>query len=166
MRKGQMVFEFMIAAVLFFSIVIYVISYLNTNVDAYATEYYLNDLENKAVQISELLVHNRGYWESDIPYMIGAEKEWPVLNRTRIADINRTCNEDYVNFLRRLDLEEINFYGTRLYKVRIVIDDLDGETNLMDCGMEPGYVFQNAYVQRIALSDDNNILKIGIWVWG
>ena len=41
-------------------------NFLNQEIDTYSDDYFMNNLKHKAVQISNLLVHNPGVWNSEV----------------------------------------------------------------------------------------------------
>jgi hypothetical protein len=166
--KGQMVFEFVIAAVVFFGIVLYVINYLNTEMVTYSSDYFTNELESKAVQISELLVHNPGEWES-LPvgnaWVLGlAAEEWPVLDDEKISNLGLLCKEDYDGVLELLDMEVSTPYGRRLMKAMINITEVGTESVIMECGYEPVDV-TFVSINRFAVTENGKTVKMAVAVW-
>ncbi len=156
-RKGQLVFEFIIAAIFFFYIVFYVISYLNTTAAVFANDFYINSLEFKALQTSETLLHNEGIWNGSEPIVMGLAVDWPVLNATKIQYMETYCSANYETVLNKLDINSSRGHG-----VRIEVNNTIG--NLMDCGFLPdGFV--NARIDRFALSDGGEYLTMIVWVW-
>ena len=142
--KGQAVFEFIIAAVLFFGIVFYVLIFLDSNVSSYSAGSQINSLETKAVEISEYLVH------------INLTKEWPVLSYNMISDLDWSCNDNYARLLNRFGLDG--------KKVKLQVRE--GPVLLLDCERaitEPD--IRKGEIERFALSENNTILNIRIVVW-
>jgi hypothetical protein len=156
-RKGQLVFEFVIAAVFFFYIVFYVINYLNTTAAVFESDFYTNSLEFKALQASELLLHNGGVWNGSTPLVLGLADEWPVLNSTKIQYLGDYCESDYGDFLRKLEVDSGAGHG-----IRLEINKTDG--NLLDCGKLTGGLF-SVRTKRFALSDQNEVLSFSMWAW-
>jgi len=66
-KFAQAVFEFVIAFVIFFALIIYTLNHLYSVVWMFNNEHYINTLETRAMQISELLVTSPGTWESSFP---------------------------------------------------------------------------------------------------
>lgn len=158
-RKGQLVFEFVIAAIFFFYIVFYVINYLNTAAGVFSNDFYVNSLEFKALETSELLLHNKGTWNGNVPETLGLAVEWPVINSTKIGYLDGYCasNQNYQTILRKLDINYSRGHGMLMY-----INT--SSTNLMECGLLPeGFV--NANIERFALSDQDELLTMSIWIW-
>ncbi len=159
-----MVFEFVVAAVIFFAVVFYTINYLNSGVSAFSGGSYVNNLEIRAIQISELLVHDPGVWEDSTPKIVGLSKEWPVLNMTKIQLLDGFCNysANYTYLLQNLGLEESRFGSRRIYNVSIKINE--GDNVLLDCGLNPPEKMM-VNVERFALSEGDKILTVNVWVW-
>jgi hypothetical protein len=158
-RKGQLVFEFVVAAIFFFYIVFYVINYLNATAMIFSSDFYMNSLEFKAIEISELLLHNRGVWNGTVPETPGLADGWPVLNTTKIQYMDAYCSSpiNYEVVLRKLDINSSRGHG-----MKIELNDTGG--NLMLCGYLPGG-FINAKVERFAISDTGEYLTMTVWAW-
>ena len=164
-----MVFEFVVAAIIFFAIVLYTINYLNSSVSAFSGDSYTNNLEMKAIQISEVLVHNRGLWDGSAPKIVGLSREWPVLDSEKIQELNVFCNDptnpdNYAYLLENLGLKENRFGGTQTYRIKIVINERGNPAALLDCGPTPPEKRRVA-VERFALSGGNKILSVNVWLW-
>ncbi len=151
-----MAFEFIIAVVLILAIVFYIINYLNTGVFVFSREAQLNDLESKAVQASNLLLYNPGVWASGQPKQLGLELSWPVLNSTKLNDLQNYCNTNYDDLLEKLDLSG--------KKTRIIVDETTGQ-NIVLCGPDLPRAVLNVNVKRFALSESNRPLILNLWVW-
>ncbi len=163
-RKGQTVFEFIIATLFFLAIVMYVISFMNTNVNMYAREHGLGVLESRAWQASEALVRTEGNWSGSSPNMIpeepGLAQDWPVLDTGKLLSMDNFCSSGYEGFLRAMDVDP-EYHGMSL-----VVDRFDdpGETRLVDCGTPPqGRPY--AEVKRAAVSDTGKLLRIRVGYW-
>jgi len=160
-RKGQLVFEFLIAAVFFFYIVFYVINYLNTTALVFENDFYMNSLEFKALQTSELLLHSKGTWNGTVPKALGLVEDWPVLSSTKIQNMNAYCNSNYTDLLEKLDVNSSLGHG-----IKIEINKSD--VNLLECGYLPegtGWRFVSANIERFALSDSDEVLTLSVWAW-
>jgi len=142
--KGQAVFEFVVAAVLFFGIIFYVINFLSTSFYAHELQSHANNMESNSLEIAEFLVH------------IKLAKEWPVLSYDSIDDFNGTCNNDYVGVLEKFDLGE--------NKLKIKINE--GGRVLLDCLDDMTVPDTNrAEAERYALSEKNKIISVQVVVW-
>lgn len=158
MMKGQMVFEFLVACIFFFGIVLYVIMYMNTTVAVFTSEFVANSMEEKALGVSELLVHHRGLWHNQEPVYIGLELDWPVMNRSKIEWLDVYCASDYDELKGLL--------GMREFRVRIGITELvTSPTTILQCGPDIPPGFPSTTVNRYALDEDGDVLKVSVWVW-
>ncbi len=156
--KGQAVFEFVIAAILFFAIVFYIFNQVNGTVYAYQNERNINSLEAAAMRISELLVHTKGVWSSGIPLSPGLEEDWPVLNTTKILRLNSSCNSDYEGLARMLGIDpERN-------SLDIIITEFNGNV-LADCPKTLPDGIPYAHARRTALSESKSLLRVDVFVW-
>ena len=163
--KGQMVFEFIIATVLFFSIVFYVLNFLNTQTEIYSADYLTNELQSKGFQISEMLVHNQGIWYDDgSASVIGLSNKWPILNSTKINMLEDYCLNHYDELLEKLDMEMATPYGTRFMKIVIEINETGTENEIMKCGYEPQNITV-VRVERYGITEEDKILRISVGVW-
>ena len=161
--KAQLVFEFIIAMVIFFGILIYALNYMGWTVAGYASDFSAENLESEATQIGELLVMNKGSWSGGAPITVGIAQEWPVLNSTKISWLNASCNNDYGNFLRKLDMSPKH----RL-KIMIMETQASGAVSIMaDCrlGVPISGNVTKAETRRYALSETGNILTVYVGVW-
>ena len=79
-RKGQLVFEFVVATLFFLAIVLYSINYLNSSVVVFSAKHHSNLYESNVWQASEVLVKSPGVWSEWVPLEIGLAQKWPVLN--------------------------------------------------------------------------------------
>ncbi len=158
--KGQLVFEFIVATVLFIAIIFFVIATLNGTISSFTSNYYRNHINEEAMRVSELLVNSRGIWAGGIPILIGLAAEWPVLNDTEIEFMSDYCGfagnrSDIVN---RLGLESRGFAEG----FRLVISN--SSNVVVDCSTGASYLEQ-AYAERFAYSNESGLVKMGVYVW-
>lgn len=163
-RKGQMIIEFVIAAIFFFAIIVYVITYLGSNMTTFSSDFYKNELESRVVQISELLIHNEGLWNTSSPIIIGLAKKWPVLDYDKIERLDGYCNgpiDNYKYLLRNLDLSS----PIPGYNVKILVKN-ESDT-ILDCrsGMIIPRTEIAARVERAVLGENDETLSLTVWVW-
>jgi len=157
-KKGQMVFEFIVAAILFISIVVFVLNILNVNVSIFSGGYYVYALENKVLAASEALVKTSGG--------VGFADEWPVLDGGKIDSFVSNCTSGYASVLSRLSLVDNPAFG-RPYRLRVEIDK-DGWGAPKVCeqyvdGVKPGNV-TSAHVRRFGVVE-GEIVSVDVWVW-
>jgi hypothetical protein len=151
-----MVFEFIVAAVIFLAIIMYVINSLNLTVYLYGNEYQTNTLESRAIGMSETLVKNPGVWDNRTPVSPGLAVEWPVLNLTRIGWLDSYCRNNYTGLAKTIGV------GPDLHGFRIEVTE--DEALIMECGqLARGRV--NAVVERIAISESGSLLRVTVWTW-
>jgi hypothetical protein len=160
--KGQMIFEFVVAAMLFFAIIFYVMGFLGSSVDAFSSGHHENFMQNKAIQISELLVRNPGVWSSGVPTTVGLAKDWPVISANKTRWFDSYCDTDYEGLLDMLDVfEVIESNITRYYNLNVRV----GGRQNMTCGPpvpDRGEVYR---MQRFALAEDSSVLNLTVSVW-
>ena len=146
-----MVFEFIVASLVFFAIIIYILNYINMAVFSYNNEYGISRMESHAMKISELLVKDKGLWNGIIPKRVGLAREWPVLDKTKINNLESYCSNplNYKNLLGLLNL------GGHVMKLHITNENNDV---LLDCGPDFN---ETAKVIRYGIdSETNSLLKI------
>jgi len=143
-QSGQAVFEFVVVAVLFFGIIFYIIFFLDSSVSHYSAGSQYNDLEVKAMEISEYLVH------------VNLSEHWPMLSYDLIKHLDTECNKNYVGILKRFDAGD--------KKVKLLINE--GDKLLLDCDRTKTVPdIQKVGAERFALSENNTILNIRVIVW-
>jgi hypothetical protein len=145
--KGQMVFEFVVAAALFFGILFYVISNLNATVNTYSSDFAGSGLENKALQVSDFLLH------------FELTGEWPVLSSAKITAFELSyCDggPGYVNLLQKLGMEN--------NKIRIQMNETGNSNPVLVCGPDLSS-YAKTSIKRFALSDGGKKLIMDVWVW-
>ena len=133
--KGQLVFEFVIAALMLFSIIIYTINYLSINSNLYHERFLSNMLESKAVQVSEILLNDP---------VDGIVDEWPLLDTVKMSAFESSCNSDYEETLRDFNLID-DFPYSELHHLSVVVNATDGQV-YVDCGRTPPPI-QNIWYQ-------------------
>lgn len=144
-----MTIEYVIAAVVFFSIVLYVVGFLNSNISEYREDFRVNDLQSRAVQISDLLVHNRG---------VGISGGYPFISNSSLYSLNETCKNSYPGLLEQFDLIH--------KRIRIQINESETGNIMVDCGPAMPEKATKATMTRFGILDvTNEIITISLWVW-
>lgn len=149
--KAQMTIEFIIAAVVFFSIVLYVVVYLNSGLSEYREDFSVNDLQSRVIQISDFLVHDR---------VVGVSGGYPVLSTARIDSLNRSCNDDYPELLSMLDLKH--------RRIRVEINNTETGEVLMDClegFVMPKKATKVSMMRFGVLDASGETAVMSLWVW-
>lgn len=161
--KAQMIFEFIIAIVIFFTIVFYIINVLNVNIESFSSRSRHDVLQTKALEISELLVSNKGIWNGSIPIVLGLVKNRSVLDSKKIIDFNTTCNMDYNKLKGMLGLKERVYEDLEKgYEIRVTI--YKNQSKIVECGpFKPPK--DKAYIKRFALSENGDLLTIVVEIW-
>jgi len=155
--KGQLVFEFLIAVMVFFGVLVYVINYLSTSFYTTRQEFASNSLESKAFSIGELLVLNKGNWSNGVPAVAGLAEDWPVLNSSKIQWLQTYCVGNYGGLTRNLGIEERN-------SLRIVVNESGNPAGLVDCGPKIAWPAR-AEARRVALSESKKVLSVYVGIW-
>jgi len=153
--KGQLVFEFILASIILFSIIIYTIDFMSSNMRLYNAEFLKNFLENKALQVSEILMNDP---------VNGFVTEWPLLSLGKMRDFNETCYDvdNYIELLNNFSLVEQEPYST-YYQLSIVVNG--SGTKYVDCGRQPPQKITRATVTRFGLLPSNDIATVQIMIW-
>ena len=158
--KGQFVFEFLIAGLIFFVIVVYSINYLNVSVSDFKTKFYSSRLQSKAVQVSEILMKG----SSSISFV-----ENSVFSLSKIQNFNDSyCNltdaGSYPVLLNDMYLYEHTPYGREANYLKILmINTASGET-FLDCGPRIPRNVTRAEVGRVGLLG-NELMSLSVVVW-
>ncbi len=158
--KGQLIFEFVVATVLFVAIIFFVIAMLNGTISSFTSNYYRNHINEEAMRVSELLVNSRGVWQGGMPVLIGLTAEWPVLNDTAIKLMSDYCGfaGNKSDIINRLGLESRGFAEG----FRLVVSN--SSHVIVNCSTGASYLEQ-AYAERFAYSNESGLVRIGVYVW-
>ncbi len=156
-KSGQATFEFILAAVFFFMLLIYAVTFMNTTVAQYSMESRNSELEARAAEISDYLVH------------INLTSDWPVLSYSRISSFHTACNNNYDRFVGFFDLLDNTAgvdAGRGNFKVMINETAPGGNVVLADCrqGTEAPEI-ERAEVERFAVSESNNVINVKVVTW-
>ncbi|MBN2330800.1 MAG: hypothetical protein JXC85_03215 [Candidatus Aenigmarchaeota archaeon] len=154
--KGQLVFEFVIAAFILFGIILFSINNLASYMNLYHTNYLSNFQEGRAMQISEILLNDP---------KTGIVDEWPVLNEAKMGYFNTTCSSDYINLLMNFSMIEDLPYPS-LHHMRVIVNATDGQV-FVRCGREPPSNITTATVTRFGFipppTDKVAIIEVRVW---
>jgi len=158
--KGQFVFEFLLAGVIFFAIVLYAMNYLNVNVSDFKVRFYSDKLQSKALQISEVLGNEKS--------SLGLVERPSLFNRSRIDNFNATYCSDQNGYMRLredFDLMEKGEYGERAHNVNITLTTESGLI-LLQCGYTIPTGTERAETERFGVFNENGeLVKLRIIVW-
>ena len=173
-----MIFEFSVAALLFFGIMFFVITYLNQNVRSFSSDAYREVLQSKAFLISEMILRYPGDWEDPYDPVVGFEKDWPVMDTVNMTRFQNYCNwggdgvdSGYNNLRKAFGISEKMYdfdTGTnRQFNVTITnIEKLEGDPDrvIVNCGAQPAGM-QRALISRVAVNEAGELLSIKVNVW-
>jgi hypothetical protein len=155
--KAQLIFEFLIAGIIFFGVVVYAINTMNTNVADFRSRSYIDRLNSKAIKISEILASNSGL-----------APEWPVFDYEKINEFRGDCNQNYHNLRKKFDLDDTTTYGVVIpHYFRVYINTTTEE---FYCGPDvPANVSKAEVIRKGIVYDSNvgvyNFLTMTVWVW-
>jgi len=152
--KGQMVFEFIIAALILFAIIIYVINYISYSTGVYHSDFITSHLESRATQVSEVLMSDPEK---------GIVTEWPLLSPARMSAFNATCNQKYLELLDNFSLREQLPYP-KTYHLSVLVSRSDGYM-YVDCGRMPSQRVTMAKVTRFGLLPSRDLAMVEVAVW-
>ena len=158
--KGQFVFEFLIAGVIFFAVVLYAMNFLSANVSEFHGKFYMDKLQSKALQISCILLNEKS--------PMGVVESPHVFNMSKIDSFDdKYCGttEGYKSLREVLDLTEKTDYGERVHNINITLEKASG-VPLLSCGYTaPGGV-KKAEMQRFGiLNEDGSLVTLKMVVW-
>jgi hypothetical protein len=153
--KGQLVFEFLVAGMIFFGIVVYTINYMNVNVSDFRLKSYQNRLQSKAVQISEVMMGSGPMSVAD----------GNVFNITKIDAFNETYCKNitgYQQLVRDLHLYEKSSFGIMPGNVKIELSS-QGSV-LLECGLVTPRNVTRAEMGRLGLlQGEMATLRLIVW---
>jgi hypothetical protein len=158
--KGQLVFEFIIAGLIFFMILLYTINYLNVNVSDYRGKFYQSRMQSKAVQVSEILMAGR----SNLSLADGNG-----FNKTKVGFFNSTyCGfSNYTKLAGDFYMYENLNYIVVPNNIRIELTLPSSGETILDCG--PANIPRTinatkAEIGRVGIYD-GQAAKLSVVVW-
>ncbi|NIO22459.1 MAG: hypothetical protein GTN38_00345 [Candidatus Aenigmarchaeota archaeon] len=158
--KGQFVFEFLIAGVIFFAIVLYAMNYLNVNVSDFKGRFYVDKLQSKALQISEILGNEKS--------SVGLVEGPYLFNASKIADFNTTYCIDRAGYMKMredFELTEKTEYGERMHNANITLVTESG-IPILQCGYTIPMWTEKAEIERFGILNENNeLVTLRVIVW-
>jgi hypothetical protein len=163
MMKAQAVFEFIIASMILFSIIIYTISYLSSSFATHHGIANTADLEAKAMRISDILASDN---------QIGIFSSWPSLSVPRMTALDNTCkdasNDGYFRTIGRFGLNESS-PSSKYNRLQIMVVGTDGFV-YVNCGRVPVGKVASGYVTRFgfvpgATPGSGQLAMINVTVW-
>ncbi len=151
--KGQFIFEFVVACLMFFMIIVFAINYLNLSVSDFSGRFEGDEVQAKALWVSEVLT-NPGSNMSLVD-------EWPYFSPSRIEDFDDTyCGSgkraEFNSLKKELNVRFEDDFGSRMLPMRIMIlsdaTGMDDEGNkILDCGQRSEEIRWGKEIQRIGM---------------
>ena len=161
-----MVFEFLVAAIVFFSIMFYIINFVSASFTDSSSTAYTDSLNSKAMQISELLMHTEGTWTPTLT-SLGLEHEWPLIANNKINSLNQECTANPTLVKQLLGLTEARY--DREYNYNITMKTVSG-ASLLNCGskrtqMASGHSKRIGvlYFPSTGTTGDEVVLDVFVW---
>jgi hypothetical protein len=155
-------FEFIVAVLVFFSIIFFILNYLGAAVQSYDTGFFQEDMESKASQISELMVMNKGVWIEAEPVVLGLSRDWPVLNSTKIQWLSVYCSYP-ANYTKLMN--SLGVHPRSMVKIQVNGTRADGSPyELATCNIrEP--VGSKVESKRFALNESGGTVVVSVKIW-
>lgn len=157
-RKGQAVFEFIIASLIMFSVIFYTINFLSMDFGARHERFLTDHMESNSIRVSDLLMNPD----------TGIIGSWPTLSRSKMITLENDCEQDYTGTLDDFGLREELPY-VRYIHMKLTVTDLDSNSYL-DCGRSPPENVETAEVTRFAFlpsppypTDEIAIVELSLW---
>jgi hypothetical protein len=154
--KGQLIFEFIIAGLIFFAIIIYTINYLNISTSDFKEKFSQSRLQSKAVQIAEILMSSKSglSMADDMKF-----------NLSKIQEFNNTyCPPpgNYTKLAVDLYLYEKNEFG--FFPNNAKIELFKNNAMVLDCGPAIPRGLTKVEMTRVGLLQ-GEIAKLRVVVW-
>ena len=97
--------------------------------------------------------HDPGEWVGDMPVIVGVADKYPILNETKIKDLENYCITNYVDMIDGLNLDR------RKFRINISIEGID-----YLCG-PPVPDVTISKTERFGILSNNKIVRVNVWVW-
>ncbi len=155
--KGQFVFEFLIAGIIFFAVVLYAMNYLNTNVSMFHGKSYGDRLQSKALQISEILTNEKSSFG-----LVGNG----IFKENKIRQFNDSyCTpEGYARLRKDFELFERTDYGERPLNVNITLT-VEPDSLILSCGHAVPEGSERAEIIRYGVDESDKLIILKVVVW-
>ena len=150
--KGLFVHQFVIAGVLFFTMLLFILNQMDSDTRSFQSNLYLDRLNLKLLQISEIIMSSTDN---------GLLDHYPVFDEKKVENFFDSCSKSPEFLSSIFDLQERTYYGVRNHHLRIILRTGYGE---FSCGKYvPKYVTK-AEIRRFGIykGKDAN-LTIVIW---
>jgi hypothetical protein len=152
--KGQLVFEFVIAAMILFSIVIYSVSYSVGTVNAFHRGFVSDSLQSWALKVSDTLLNDPAN---------GIVSEWPDISISGMSALQSECSNDYDSVLERFGLARRSSFDRPLH-IYVTVED-EGGSGIMTCGDFPPPSLEKATVTRFGRLPSDTFARVEVTIW-
>ena len=150
--------EFIVAGIIFFAALVFMFNYINTNVNAVRGSAYIDTLNAKLVQISDILVNPTN---KDL----SLTKEWFVFDNNKITTFKNTYCADaagYKKLSNKLGLARKSITGSEIMN-HINITLSTNNMVILTCGKQPPGIMGYS-VKRFGVFG-NSIATLTIILW-
>ncbi len=154
-KKGQVVFEFIIAALILFALIFYSINYVSRDFDSRHARFSTDALESRVLRVSEYILSSGN----------GIIGEWPYLSSGMMATLDNDCSSDYELFLESINLRQ-TFPYEKYTHINIMVITTESDAVLLSCGRTPPDRGGSATVTRYVLDPGSGeIARVDITIW-
>lgn len=151
--KGQAVFEFIIASLILFSVIIYTINVISSDFNLRHNHFLSDRMEGNVIRVSGILLSEHQY---------GLTGDWPRLDQDKLDAFDEFCASDYTSVLEAFGLKEVAPY-TRYTHMNVTVSD--SVKVHVNCGRTPPETVGKAVITRFAFSPTNEIARIVVTLW-
>jgi hypothetical protein len=145
MMKAQLIFEFLIAGAIFFGIVLYGVTLMNSNVSNFRNNFYVDKLNSKAIKISEILASDDRF--------AGLAPNWPLFDAEKISVFVGRCDNPtgYQELVNYFELNDKIVYGVEIPHFFRVEINTSSFAEPIICGPAVPENVTSVYVERIGV---------------
>lgn len=159
-KKGQLNIQYLIAFVLFVTVVIYLVFQISNTIPEYKTKSRKNNLKTEAFRLSEILIKTEGHpknWSPSNVRRLGLIVEPYYFNETKVNYLKDMCKNDYQK-LR--NLMNIGKKDNPSEDFRIIFSN----GIMFSCGKRTPKGISSVLVERYGyLNGKTATLKLRIW---
>jgi hypothetical protein len=165
MNKAQVwSFDFAVSVVIFFSVVVMILFSWNYTSAKHTEQVLFNEMESKAVSLSDSLIRTRGFpeeWNSTNVQIIGLADEENVLNETKILQL---VGMPYNTIRATMGIMNYNFYlGIRHLNETVI--NMNGTD--LECGEHPSLYSNSTMIVPIErfMLFDHRVASLMFILW-
>lgn len=158
--KGQFNIEYLVALIIFISIIVFLSVQLAQAVPQFHTDSISNRLQAQAFRVSDTLVKTPGEparWEQTSARVYGFAEAPYVINTTKLSTFNTQCLSDYAETKNTLGLAAVADF-----QMRVLVNG----TTFVDCGQRrvPLEAIQ-IIIRRTAFTPNGEPVELFFQVW-